>query len=104
VRAIWLRELGPPSVLVGGEADEPVGEVAIEVHHANIDAEEAEARGVTLVQPNRSPDALRGYTERALTSGLTPIIGQRFPLENAADAHAAIEARATTGKTLLDVR
>jgi NADPH2:quinone reductase len=71
---------------------------------AGIKPEEAAARGVTLVQPNRSPDALRGFTERALNSGLTPVIGQRFPLERAAEAHAAIEARATTGKTLLDVR
>ena len=29
------------------------------------------------------------------------MIGQRFPLERAADAHAAIESRATVGKTLL---
>jgi len=70
---------------------------------AGISAEEAAARGVTLVQPNRDPSALRGYTERALAAGLTPVIGQRFPLERAADAHAAIEARATTGKTLLEV-
>ncbi|MFB9838212.1 zinc-binding dehydrogenase, partial [Actinoallomurus acaciae] len=34
---------------------------------------------------------------------LRPVIGQRFPLERAADAHAAIEARATVGKTLLEV-
>ena len=71
---------------------------------AGISAEEAAARGVTLVQPDRDPAALRGYTERALAAGLRPVIGQRFPLERAADAHAAIEARATTGKTLLDVR
>ena len=44
----------------------------------------------------------RQHTERALTAGLTPIIGQRFPLEQAADAHAAMEARATIGKTLLE--
>jgi hypothetical protein len=31
------------------------------------------------------------------------VIGQRFPLVRAADAHAAIEARATVGKTLLEV-
>ena len=30
-----------------------------------------------------------------------PVPGQRFPLDRAADAHAAIEARATIGKTLL---
>lgn len=70
---------------------------------AGIDAEAAAARGVALVQPNRDPAALRGYTERALAGGLTPVISRRFPLERAADAHAAIEARATTGKTLLEV-
>ncbi len=32
------------------------------------------------------------------------MIGQRFPLARAAEAHAAIEARSTVGKTLLDVR
>ncbi|SPL88532.1 putative oxidoreductase [[Actinomadura] parvosata subsp. kistnae] len=37
----------------------------------------------------------------ATAGRLTPVIGQRFPLERAADAHAAIEARATVGKTLL---
>jgi NADPH2:quinone reductase len=30
-----------------------------------------------------------------------PVIGQRFPLEKASDAHAAIESRTTVGKTLL---
>src|SRR3954452_624933 len=45
----------------------------------------------------------REHTERALASGLKPVIGQRFPLEGAAEAHAAIEARATVGKTLLIV-
>jgi NADPH2:quinone reductase len=29
------------------------------------------------------------------------VIGRRFPLERAADAHAAIESRATFGRTLL---
>jgi NADPH:quinone reductase len=46
----------------------------------------------------------REHTERALASGLKPVIGQRFPLERAADAHAAMEGRATVGKTLLIVR
>ena len=31
------------------------------------------------------------------------MIGQTFPLARAADAHAAIEARTTIGKTLLIV-
>jgi NADPH2:quinone reductase len=32
-----------------------------------------------------------------------PVIGQRFPLARAADAHRAIESRGTVGKTLLVV-
>ncbi|WP_431935218.1 zinc-binding dehydrogenase [Micromonospora sp. RP3T] len=35
---------------------------------------------------------------------LRPLIAQRFPLERAAEAHAAIQSRSTVGKTLLDVR
>jgi len=65
---------------------------------ADVTAEEAAARGVTLVKPG---PARREHTERALASGLKPVIGQRFALKRAADAHAAIEARATVGKTLL---
>jgi NADPH2:quinone reductase len=34
---------------------------------------------------------------------LRPLIGQRFPLDQAAAAHAAIAARATAGKTLLEL-
>lgn len=51
-----------------------------------------------------SEDFLR-LTQTALseaaTGRLRPVIGQTFPLERAAQAHAAIEARATLGKTLL---
>ena len=32
---------------------------------------------------------------------IRPVIGQTFPLEQAADAHRAIEARTVIGKTLL---
>src|SRR3954471_13997635 len=44
MRAIWLREFGPPSVLVPGEADEPGGEAVIEVVHANITFVETQVR------------------------------------------------------------
>lgn len=75
---------------------------------ADIPAESAAARGVTLLSPRPGPDELRALTEAALGEGaagrLRPLIGQRFPLERAAAAHAAIEARETVGKTLLDVR
>ncbi|MEU9511856.1 zinc-binding dehydrogenase [Micromonospora sp. NPDC048169] len=75
---------------------------------ADIPAEAAAARGVTLLSPRPGPDELRALTEAALAEGaagrLRPLIGQRFPLDRAAAAHAAIEARETVGKTLLDVR
>jgi NADPH2:quinone reductase len=65
---------------------------------ADVSAEEAAARGVRLV---KAGPPRREHTERALSSGLKPVIGQRFGLEEAAAAHAAIEARATAGKSLL---
>lgn len=76
---------------------------------ADVDDAEAARRGVTVVRPaDASPERLRELTAEALAAAaagrLRPVIGQRFPLERAADAHAAIEARATVGKTLLEVR
>jgi NADPH2:quinone reductase len=66
------------------------------------------ARDVTLIAGNtlvRSPEDNRELVEQALATAaagrLRVVIGQTFPLSRAADAHAAIEARATIGKTLL---
>jgi NADPH2:quinone reductase len=73
-----------------------------------IDAAAAEARGVTvhpLASIATTADNLFALVELALSLGarglLRPTIGQTFPLERAADAHAAIEARTALGKTLL---
>jgi Zinc-binding dehydrogenase len=41
---------------------------------------------------------------RAAAGQLKPLVGQTFPLDRAAEAHAATEARATIGKTLLRTR
>ncbi|WP_341718191.1 zinc-binding dehydrogenase [Micromonospora sp. FIMYZ51] len=75
---------------------------------ADIGDETAAGRGVTLIRPTPTPQQLRAYTERALAQAaagrLRAVIGQRFPLERAAEAHAAISSRATVGKTLLDLR
>lgn len=76
---------------------------------APIAAEEAGARGVAvLTGPAATPEQLAALTRTALDEAvagrLHPVIGQESPLEDAAAAHAAIEARTTIGKTLLVVR
>jgi NADPH2:quinone reductase len=53
----------------------------------------------------RRPGGLRELETAALAAAasgrLRPLIGQTFPLAKAADAHAALESRATTGKVVL---
>jgi NADPH:quinone reductase len=52
----------------------------------------------------RATRKLTGFALAEAAAGrLRPVIGQRFPLEKAAEAHAAIASRATVGKTLLVV-
>lgn len=75
---------------------------------ARISAEEAAERGVTLggiEQVQRPPGRFGELAARALAEAaagrLRPVIGQVYPLARAADAHAAIAARSTIGKTLL---
>jgi NADPH:quinone reductase len=54
-----------------------------------------------------APADARRLTERALSEAaaerIRPIIGQRYPLACAADAHRAVEARDVIGRTLLEV-
>jgi NADPH:quinone reductase len=70
---------------------------------------DAARRNVNVVRGTRlDPEELRQLSRAALAEAeagrLRPVIGQTFPLERAADAHEAIEARATVGKTLLLAR
>jgi NADPH:quinone reductase len=63
-------------------------------------------RGITMYGiPQYEPGERRRLVGAALGQAaagrIRPVIGQTFPLERAADAHAAIEARATIAKTLL---
>jgi len=66
-------------------------------------------RGIEVIRGAPvSPPQMRELTEAALglaaAGALRPLVGQTFPLDRAADAHAAIAARATVGKTLLLAR
>jgi NADPH2:quinone reductase len=75
---------------------------------ARVTDEEADGRGITVIRGARvTPEQMRELSQAALDEAaagrLRPLIGQTYPLERAAQAHAALAARATTGKTLLVV-
>lgn len=76
---------------------------------ATLDADDLAARGIRTLglfaAPGRAEThPLIAEALRLAADGiLRPIVGQVFPLAAAAEAHAAIEARATVGKTLLAV-
>jgi NADPH:quinone reductase len=68
---------------------------------------EAVYRNITTVADGLGEAELRTLTQTALNEAaagrIHPVIGQEFELSQPAAAHAAIEARSTTGKTLLAV-
>ena len=77
---------------------------------APIHRQEAERRTITvrgIEQVQFAPADARRLTGRALSEAaaarIRPVIGQRYPLERAADAHRAVEARDVIGKTLLEI-
>ncbi|GIF09271.1 zinc-binding dehydrogenase [Actinoplanes siamensis] len=112
---------GPDVVFdgVGGEIGRAAFEVAarggrFSVHGAAsgevtvIDPTEASRRGVTVIGIEQLFDFgphVRRWAERMMSQAaqgvVRPVIGQTFPLEAAADAHAAVENRTAVGKTLL---
>jgi NADPH2:quinone reductase len=75
---------------------------------ADVDPQDAERRGVSVVGIERvqfAPADARRLAGQAMSEAaagrLRPVVGQTFPLDRAADAHAAMEARGVVGKTLL---
>lgn len=117
----WANHVGPVDVVFDGVGGD-VGEAAFSLLRrggrmlvfglssgswTRVPEEVARERGVTVVRGIGSPAAFREFTTSAFADAaegrLRPVIGQRFPLERAADAHTAIEARGTIGKTLLEV-
>ncbi|OKJ99411.1 NADPH:quinone reductase [Streptomyces sp. CB03234] len=77
---------------------------------AAVDPGEAERRGVRLLgigDVQLPPEAYARLADRALAEAaagrLRPVIGGTFPLDRAAEAHAAIENRSLLGKVVLTV-
>ncbi|MBF6175246.1 zinc-binding dehydrogenase [Nocardia blacklockiae] len=77
---------------------------------AELDTEHAAAQGITVLSlmditaGGTDWDALRPRAYALAAKGeLEVVVGQTFPLELAADAHAAIEARQAVGRTILTV-
>ncbi len=124
----WTRQViavtggaGPDVVFdgVGGKIGRAAFEVTarggrFSVHGASsgtatvIDPAQAQQRGVTVIGieqlPAFGPHMLRWGAQimaEAAAGRIRPVIGQTFPLERAADAHASIENRSGLGKTLL---
>ncbi|MEU4805996.1 zinc-binding dehydrogenase [Actinosynnema sp. NPDC023587] len=123
LRPDWARRAGPVDVVFDGVGG-PLGRAAFELlrpggrmssygsasgEWAAVDPDRAAARGVALVPGDRpAPQLVRELVREVLglaaRRAVRPVIGRRFPLADAAAAHAAIEARSTVGKTLLEVR
>jgi NADPH2:quinone reductase len=97
-----LELLGPGGrlILFGFASGEPTPLTAGDLYARGLTA--SAAIGPRIL---RRPGGMRALEEQALAAAasgqLTPLVGQRFPLAEAAAAHAAIENRATVGKTVL---
>jgi NADPH2:quinone reductase len=119
-RAGWTDEAGPVDIVfdgVGGAIGaaaygllRPGGRfIAYGMASGAFTALDGEERpGVTVVRgvpltPARMRELSAEALAQAAAGRLRPTVGQTFALARAADAHAAIESRATRGKTLLRV-
>lgn len=116
----WAERVGPVDLVfesVGGQ----IGRQAFELVRAGgrfcimgaasgamfvPDDAELRARNIALVSlrgisPAQLPELIKAALDAAAAGTLRPTVGQQLPLDRAAEAHAAIEARTTIGKTLL---
>jgi NADPH:quinone reductase len=74
----------------------------------DIDKDLVTARDATIIpltEISGGPEDLHQLVDQVLDHAargtIRPTIGQTYPLDQPADAHTAIEARTTLGKTLL---
>jgi NADPH:quinone reductase len=98
--AMNLLVAGGRLVMYGQASGSLIPLTAGDLYRLGITA--AAAIGARILQ---RPGGLRDLETKAIHAGaqghLKPVIGQRYPLADAAAAHTAIETRSTTGKTIL---
>jgi NADPH:quinone reductase len=98
-RSLELLGVGGRQVIFGWTAGEPT----------RIETEDLLPKGLTMTSLGPRllgrPELIRALEIRALSElaggRLVPIVDSAFPLAKAAEAHTALESRATVGKTLL---
>jgi NADPH2:quinone reductase len=97
-----LELLGPGGrlVLFGFASGAPTRLTAGDLFARGISATAAIGPRI-LARPGGQRELEQQALAAAAEGRLVPLVGQRFALADAAAAHAAIEARATVGKTLL---
>ncbi|WP_051399552.1 zinc-binding dehydrogenase [Haloechinothrix halophila] len=98
--ALELLGRGGRALVLGWSSGQPT----------TVDGSDVVGRGIT-VAPAFGPDLLsrvggvRELEQRALAAAargdLVPVVSATFPLARAADAHQALESRATIGKVVL---
>jgi NADPH2:quinone reductase len=115
----WTELVGPVDVVFDGVGGE-IGRAAFDLlgpggrmcsyglASGSFTQLPADVGDVTVVRgagvtPENTLDLTRAALAEAAAGRLRPVVGQVFPLEHAAEAHAAMEARETVGKTLLRV-
>jgi NADPH2:quinone reductase len=98
--AFDLLEAGGRVVVFGWSSGEPLEFTSSDLYARGLGADFG--IGPRML---RRPGGLRGLEARALDDAaagrLVPVVGQTFPLADAAGAHRALEGRATVGKVVL---
>jgi len=108
----WTAELGPVDVVLDGAGGD-LGAAALSLvdeggrllsYGASAGEFVTGPQVVGIMELGAGMDrraALEEMLSRAVAGEVTPLVGQTFPLAEAAAAHLAIAARETVGKTLL---
>lgn len=98
-----LKSLRPRGMLVSfGNASGPVEPVAplVLAQHGGLFLTRPSIAHY-YADPDEARDGIRALFERVQSGDVRPVIGQTMPLREVAEAHRALEARATTGSTVL---